>query len=177
MKMLKTICLAFMAVQFAALAADAPTPSADSVMAQAKSQASAEHKAIFVHYGASWRPWRRKLDAFLVRADVKPVFEKYFVPVKLDVQEHDNQKNLENPGADALLKNVGGAEEGLPFSAFLDAQGSLIVNSKHDGQNIGFPGEPGEIDWFIQMMKKAAPAMSAEDAAAIESALRGPKKA
>jgi len=176
MKMLKTICLAVAAVQLALLGASAQTPSADAVMTQAKIQAAAGHKAIFVHFGASWCPWCRKLDAFLIRPDVKPVFEKYFVPVKLDVQEHPEKKSLENPGADALFKNVGGPD-GLPFSAFLDPQGSLIVNSRDHGQNIGFPGEAGEIQWFLQMMKKAAPAMSSEDLATIESALRGPRKA
>jgi hypothetical protein len=87
------------------------------------------------------------------------------------VQENDKNKALENPGADALLKDFGGPA-GLPYSAFLDAKGALIVNSKHDGQNIGYPGEPGEIDWFVKMMKKAAPSMSGEDMKTIETALR-----
>ena len=55
-------------------------------------------------------------------------------------------------------------------------QGVLIVNSKRDGENIGYPGQPGEIDWFIQMMKKAAPNMSQGDLKTIETALRSFKK-
>jgi len=43
---------------------------------------------------------------------------------------------LENPGADALLRQLGGPS-GLPYSAFLDAQGHLIINSKRQGENIG----------------------------------------
>jgi hypothetical protein len=52
------------------------------------------------------------------------------------------------------------------------SKGPLIVNSKLDGQNIGYPGQPNEIDWFVQMMKKAAPKMSQDDVKTIEKVLR-----
>ena len=80
-----------------------------------------------------------------------------------------------------LLKKIGGPS-GLPFSAFLDVKGALILNSKRPsekngaGDNIGHPMEDKEIDWFITMMKKAAPSMATEDAKAIESVLRAQKK-
>lgn len=166
---------AFSAIVLAALAASAEVPSADQVLAQAKARASAEHKVVFVHFGASWCGWCNRLDAFLDRPDIKPVFEKYFVPVKLVVQENGKNKALENAGAEALLKKLGGPA-GLPYSAFLDANGALIVSSKRDGQNIGYPAQPGEIDVFVQMMNKAAPSMAEGDVKTIETALRNPKK-
>ena len=162
-------------------AALATPPSADDLIAKARTQATAEKKAIYVHFGASWCGWCKRLDAFLERADIKPVFEKYFVPVKLVVQENDKNKALENAGAEAWLNKVGGPE-GLPFSAFLDAKGKMIVNSKMSsgngpaGGNIGFPASSEEIDWFLTMMKRAAPKISEEDLNVIEAALRAQKQ-
>jgi len=149
-------------------------PSADQILGPAKEKASAGKKAVFVHFGASWCGWCKKLDAFLDRPDIKPVFEKYFVPVKLVVQENQKNKDQENSGAETLLNKLGGPA-GLPYSAFLDAKGATIVTSKRNGGNIGYPARPEEIDWFVTMMKKAAPQMSPEDLKIIETALRSPK--
>jgi hypothetical protein len=163
---------------FTSPAALADPPSADKVLTDVKARAAAEQKAVFVHFGASWCGWCKRLDAFLDRADIKPVFEKYFVPVKLVVLENGTNKILENPGADVLMEKLGGAGAGLPFSAFLAAQGSLIVNSKcpsasnSANANIGYPSEPAEVDWFVQMMRKAAPKMPENDLKTIETALR-----
>ncbi len=168
-------CFSILAAFSLAVLAQADTPSADDVLSPAKAKASAEHKTIFLHFGASWCGWCKRLDAFLDRPDIKPVFEKYFIPVKLVVQENEKNKSLENAGAEALLKEFGGPS-GLPYFAFLDAQGDLIVNSKQNGQNIGYPAQSNEIDWFVQMMKKAAPNISESDVKSIETALRSFKR-
>src|SRR5712691_7274113 len=159
---MKTMGLLILALALTSGSAFAGTASADEVLVSAKEKASAEKKAIFLHFGASWCGWCRRLDAFLDRPDIKPVFAKYFVPVKLVVQENEKNKSLENPGADAFLKKLGGPD-GLPFSAFLDAEGALIVNSKRGGRNIGYPAQPSEIDWFLQMISKSAPKISPQD--------------
>src|ERR1041385_8169855 len=171
---MKALARAFALGLLVQLTALGEPPTANSVVADAKEKAAGEGKTIFLHFGASWCGWCKRLDAFLDRPDIKPVFEKYFVPVKLVVQENEKNKALENPGADTLMRKLGGPS-GLPYSAFLDVRGSLIVNSKREGENIGYPAQPGEIDWFVAMMRKAAPKISDDDLKTIETALKTKK--
>ncbi len=101
---------------------------------------------------------------------------------RLDVQEHSEKEKLnQNPGGEQLMAKVGGEKAGLPFIVFLDAKGQLIANSLRpvEGKapsNIGHPVEPEEVDWFMAMVKKAAPAMSGGDARTVETWLREQKK-
>lgn len=160
----------------AAAAALAEPPSANQVMANAQAQAQAEHKTIFVHFGASWCGWCGRLEGFLERPEIKPVFDKYFVQVNLVTQEEDKKAALNNPGADKLMEKLGGAKE-IPYFAFLDAHGALIVNSKRPsaepgGENIGFPVEPKELEWFRQMLQKAAPGIAKAELDTIEATLK-----
>lgn len=100
------------------------------------------------------------------------------MPVHVVVQEHGDKASLTNPGGEELLAQVGGKDSGLPFFAFLDEGGGTIVNSmrpdagKHSAANIGYPGEPQEIDWFMTMLGKAAPGIAPAESGAIEQWLR-----
>jgi hypothetical protein len=106
--------------------------------------------------------------------------EKYFVTVHFTVQESEGKKALETPGGEEFLNSVGGPS-GLPYLAFLDEKGTLIVNSLRpvDGkkpENIGHPDAPEEVDWFMTMVGKAAPHMTHDEAATLEKWLRNQKK-
>jgi hypothetical protein len=97
------------------------------------------------------------------------------------VQESEGKKALETPGGDELLKTLGGPS-GLPYFAFLDEKGALIVNSMRPGEggkspeNIGHPDQPEEVDWFMAMVAKAAPRMTHEEAGRLEKWLRNQKR-
>ncbi len=97
--------------------------------------------------------------------------------VKLVVLESAEKKKLENAGSEGVLKKLGGQNAGLPFFAFIDAKGELVVNSKDEkGANIGHPFAPHEIAWFITMLKKAAPDVTERETSAIEGWLKSQKK-
>ena len=67
------------------------------------------------------------------------------------------------------MNQWGGAKAGLPFFVFLDAKGGKIADSNGmpDGSNIGYPGNPKEVDAFGAVLIKAAPRMSTSERAAI----------
>lgn len=82
-----------------------------------------------------------------------------------------------HPGADAVREKYGGGNGGVPFHLFLTPEGKLIVNSNAKGTgNIGYPYEPHEIAWFMEMLKQAAPKMTSAEAGTIEQKLRAYKK-
>jgi hypothetical protein len=97
------------------------------------------------------------------------------------VKETKEKDARNTPGGEALMKRLGG-EGALPFFAFLDATGAPIVNSvmpPHDGKkggDIGHPIEPSEVDWFLVMVDKAAPRMTADERGTIEKWLRAQKR-
>ncbi|MBZ5584054.1 MAG: hypothetical protein LAQ30_17950 [Acidobacteriia bacterium] len=100
----------------------------------------------------------------------------------MTVQEREEKTALNTPGGEEVMAKLGGKDAGLPFFAFLDAKGDAIVNSmrpvagKPKPTNIGHPAQPEEVDWFMVMVKKAAPAISPEEAKVLEDWLRNQKK-
>ena len=102
--------------------------------------------------------------------------------VHFRVQEQAGAKETNTPGADDLLTRLGGNSL-IPFFAFLDSKGNLIVTSnrpadpdgKHGG-DIGHPFEPWEIDWFLTMLRKAVPGITAVELETIEKPLRLQKR-
>jgi thioredoxin-related protein len=154
-------------------------PSAEQVLATAKSVAVEQHKDIFLVFGASWCPPCREMEAFLEDREIRPILEKYFVIATLNVQEERGKHpELNSPGGEKLVADFGGESAGVPFIVFLDEQGQLLINSKRpskgkpNGENVGYPALPVEIDWFMMMLQKTLPSLTKADARTIETWLR-----
>ena len=153
--------------------------SADQIIATAKSEAASQHKPIFLVFGASWCPPCRQMEAFMEDRKIRPILEKYFVLANLSVlEQRGKHPELNNPGGDKLLRELGDNSLTVPFIVFLDEQGQLLTNSnrvvdgKPTGENVGYPALPVEIDWFMTMLNKTLPALSKADADTIETWLR-----
>jgi hypothetical protein len=101
--------------------------------------------------------------------------------VHITVLERSEKTPLNSPGGEELMKRLGGGGV-LPFYAFLDDRGGMIVNSiapAKDGKkggDIGHPDAPHEVDWFMEMLGKAVPAMTAAQRDTVETWLRHQKK-
>lgn len=161
-------------------------PSADKILAAAETQAKAEQKNILLVFGASWCPDCDVLDSFFNAAEAKPIFDKHFVIVHLNVfEENGENPGRNNPGGDKVIMKYGGVSPAgvvsLPYMVILDASGKLVTSSHRPSQdkskdkNIGFPDEPADVAWFVQMMKRGAPDLSDEEAERISSLLKQPQ--
>jgi thiol:disulfide interchange protein len=133
--------------------------NAQSIIHEALKTAKAQNKTVFVHFGASWCTWCKHLDAMLLSPEVGQLIADHFVLVNLTVQESDDKKALENPGAQKLMEKNGAGKAGVPYYLFLDNNGKKIVDSlaMPKGGNIGYPATPEEIMTFEGLLPKAAP--------------------
>ncbi len=167
----RLFCLAAAALLFASLPACAQT--AQQILAQAQSQASREHKNVLLVFSASWCVPCHMFETFLTDPKTGPIIANSFVVARFDVGERkDDKKHADTPGAEDLRTSLNGTQAGYPFIVAEEPSGKVIVDSfrpvpgkKPGGDtNIGYPALPVEIDWFMEMMRQAAPSMSTGDA-------------
>ena len=97
--------------------------------------------------------------------------------VKVDVQERGDKVALMNEGGGDLMKSLKGERAGLPFYAFVDAQGKMIANAMQMKKgntmgNIGHPVSPEEVTNFMKIVMKAAPKMTKAEFGVLETWLR-----
>ncbi|HXN64646.1 MAG TPA: thioredoxin family protein [Candidatus Acidoferrales bacterium] len=175
---MRSLLIVITLASLASSAAPEKPPKADDILAAAKSQAAAQHKNIFLIFGASWCGDCLSLDAFLGAPEIQPLFADKYVISRISVaEEYGKNPGLNNPGSMNLLIKYGGVGPGgligLPYISILDEKGNPIIDSNRPvkgnahGQCIGYPSQPEEIDWFLVMLKKN-PLFTEENAKAVK---------
>ena len=87
----------------------------------------------------------------------KQLFEDNYVIEHLTVMESKKNKNLENPGAQAVFNRYSGGNAGLPFWLIFDSDGKLVEDSRNEkGENIGCPATPEEVAQFVKKLKASS---------------------
>ncbi|HEY0273053.1 MAG TPA: thioredoxin family protein [Chitinophaga sp.] len=150
-------------------------PPAAEVLKTAEARAAKEHKNVLVMFHASWCHWCHEMDTAIADAACKPFFERSFVLEHLTVSESPAKKNLENPGAEALLKQyTDGKESGIPFWVVLDPKGKVLADSRQPGtgDNIGCPTTESDVAQLKDILAKTGKGSAAEINAIGERFLR-----
>jgi len=88
--------------------------------------------------------------------DIAPVLAKDFVTLKLDQDRMI--------GANDVLKRYAKVQGGIPWFAFIDGDGKVIITSDDPvNGNIGFPAQDSEIAHFKKMLQKVAKRITPEE--------------
>jgi thiol-disulfide isomerase/thioredoxin len=165
MKLKNTLAILFIIVNFNLTFAQEKPEKASQIFNKAVELAKKENKKVFVMFHASWCGWCKKMDASMNTSSIKDFFTDNYVIEHLVVKEAKINKNLENPGALAMLKDHGGEESGIPYWLIFDSHGKLMADSKMvkndlvlygKGSNIGCPGTEDEVNSFIYKLKKTS---------------------
>lgn len=147
----------------------APKP-AEEVLAAALKEAGANKKNVLLMFHASWCVWCHRMDTSLNDPAVKPFFDKNYIITHLVVLESAAKKQLQNPGAEAMMEKYHGKGQGIPFWLVFDPQGNLIADSRirkegqgpEEGDNCGCPALEKEVSYFISVLKKSSTMNEAE---------------
>ncbi|MBV8251090.1 MAG: thioredoxin family protein [Chitinophaga sp.] len=170
---MKNILLPFLFVFISvAVFAQQTPPPAQQVLKEATEQASKEKKHVFIMFHASWCGWCHKMDDAMNDPSIRHLFDKNYVIRHITVQERGEKVANENPGGMELLTQYHGDDEGIPFWLIFGPDGKLVANSRMKNQsgelhNIGCPGQPDEIEYFLSILKSTSN-MTARDLLAVK---------
>lgn len=148
---------------FTAKAQTSP-PSAGEILKEAYKLADKEDKKVLIIFHASWCGWCHRMDKSIEDETCKKYFEDNYVIRHLVVDESDDKKNLENPGADEFRKKYHGEGQGIPFWLVFNKDGKMLADSKirkegdgpDQGNNVGCPAAENEVEYFISILKKTS---------------------
>jgi thiol-disulfide isomerase/thioredoxin len=134
------------------------TVKAAEVLAAGLQEAAATDRLVFLHSGAPWCGWCKRLERWLEREDIAPVFTRDFVAVKIDVDEMEGGKEL--------MDRYTGGYRGVPFLVILGADGTVLADSfTPDRRNIGSPRAEWEIEHWNVMMRATVRRITDEEIA------------
>src|ERR1700741_1589316 len=93
--------------------------AADDVLAAGLQEAKRLEKRVFLHLGAPWCGWCRRLEAWMETEEVAAILSEEFVDVKIDIDR--------NVGGKELQKRFRGDDQGgIPWFAVLDPSGAVL---------------------------------------------------
>jgi thioredoxin-related protein len=148
--------------------------SADNILNSSLNHAEKLNKPVMVIFHASWCQWCRHLEDALNSPELEKIINDHFVLAYIDVLEQKEKKaELENPGGEKMMNELGGKNSGLPFYVFLDSKGNKIADSNvmPKNQNIGYPASKSEITAFTNLLVRSSGKLSNKQLTAVKDFL------
>lgn len=136
---------------------------AREVLKAALTTARESDKRVFLHFGAPWCVWCRRLEAFIGRDEIAKLLAVDYVDVKIDEDRMTGGKDVEKE-----VREDGG---GIPWYAILDADGKVLATADGPQGNVGFPVADDEIAYFISTIDKTHRKLSGEQIQTLKDAL------
>jgi thiol-disulfide isomerase/thioredoxin len=141
-----------------------PRESAVETLDAALAEATRSDRKVFLHFGAPWCGWCKRLEAWMATPEIAPLLAKDYVDAKIDQDRMIGAKEI-------FERYNKRAEEGIPWFVILDAKGNGLVDSTGEKGNIGYPGEEHEIAHFVGMLEKTKQRLTGHDLAVIRESL------
>jgi hypothetical protein len=130
-----------------------PPTAAQNLLETACKQAASESKLIFLKSGFPECGWCRIFDKYHSTPAVQQIIGKYYVVEAIDWE------NM--PDGKAVFSKF--AEVGAPSWVILTPDKKVIISSYAPFGNVGYPAEPNESDYYLAALKKASPAITADE--------------
>jgi thiol-disulfide isomerase/thioredoxin len=146
---------------------------AKEVLEQGMQRAKEEGKLVFLHFGAPWCVWCHRLEDWMARPEIAALLGKAFVDVKIDQDRMTGGKEVLAEVAAKASAKTGG----IPWFAFLDAEGAVRAHSTGPKGNVGFPFQPEEVEYFGTMLRQAKVALDDLEIAQLVKSLHDNREA
>lgn len=152
------------------LKAHEATPlDANAVLAAGLAEADASGRTVMVHFTAPWCGWCRRLEAWMAQPRVHEILARHLVDVRIDTDR--------DTGGDELFKkHTQGRSTGIPWCAFVAADGSMLATTDGPDGNVGFPSSDEEIAAFRDILTAAAPRITEAEIDALATSLLAERK-
>lgn len=143
----------------------APRQDAMKLLETALEQAKKQRKGVMVWYTQPSDEWCREFEQWLQEPNIKGMLENAFVILKIEVERTDR-------GFEVLEQHAGKNPEGVPWFAFLGADGKVLAASQTEKEpNIGYPGTDDDIRRVKAMLVQSGAGMSELGLKLIEDSL------
>jgi sirohydrochlorin ferrochelatase len=151
----------------------APYPDAAANIEEAQNQARESDRLVFLYFTEPNCELCELLAAWIERPAVKPVWDRVFVTVRVDISRSVN-------GMGVFASHLGQRRRmtGLPWFAVLKPSGRVLGNAflMQERQNVGYPWTEEEILAFQDLLERRVKDLTEEERAMLSAELRSARQ-